>query len=108
MGKPYTHAPASNTEAVITIAAMVGQRIKIASLVFSYDADPTGGILTIESPSGTVKHTEYVTNKGVGPVLFGGGDAGCWEAPERNTAVVIRLTAGGAGILGAVNCLQVQ
>lgn len=108
MGKPFTHAPASDTAAVITIPAVVGQRIKLASLVFSYTADPTGGVLTIESPSGTVKHTEYVTNKGVGPVLFDGSDAGCWEAPEKNTAVVIRLTAGGTGISGAINCLQVQ
>lgn len=105
MGKPYTHSPAANTAAVVTVPAQVGVRNEINSLVFSYDVDPAAGAtLKIESPAGTEIWRSYITAKGCGPVLFGDGEATC-RAPTRNAAMIVTLSAGGSGVSGSVSLL---
>ena len=102
MGTPLYHAPASNVEAVITIAAVTGVSHEIEMVGFSYDGTPTGGVLTIESPALTVLQKYYVTSSGPGPIGLAGS---CLKGSE-GSALVVRLTAGGSGVSGSVNCIQ--
>lgn len=105
MGKPFTHSPASDTAAVVTVPAQHGVHNEINSLVFSYDRDPAAGAkLTIESPAGTEIWRTYVTAKGCGPILFGEGEASC-KSPTRNAAIIVTLSAGGTGVSGSVSLL---
>ena len=105
MGKPLVHAPASNTAAVITIAAVPGVAHELESVSFSYDAAPTGGSITIESPSGTVLQKLFITAAGAGPMPFGGS---CLKSTSVNAAMIITLAAGGGGVSGIVNAIQRQ
>lgn len=90
------HAPAANTEALVTIPATPGGT-KIRQVEWSYSADPTGGILTIEDGSGVVVKKFYISAGGPGFIEFVGGVEG-----DNNTALLARLTAGGDGISGSV------
>jgi len=91
--------PAANTAAVITYAAGgAGFRHLVGSIMWSYDAVPTGGGLTI-TDGGATRFAISITNGGPGfvpevPIRFG-----------DNTIVVITLAAGGAGISGKLNVL---
>lgn len=93
------HAPASNTAAVITYAADSRGAHVISGVAWSYDADPTGGSLTI-TDGGSAIFKVAITNKGPGFIPF--------EVPKKatsNSALVITLAAGGSGITGVVNAL---
>ena len=105
MGKPLVHAPSSNTAAVITIAAVAGVAHELESVSFSYDAAPTGGSITIESPSGTTLQKLFITAAGAGPVPLGNS---CLKSPTVNAAMIITLAAGGSGVSGIVNAIQRQ
>jgi hypothetical protein len=102
MGKALTHNPnATNTEALITIAADGDVTHEIESVLFSYDiAPPSPALLTIESPSGTVIHQWWVTAAGPGPVPFSGS---CIKG-AKGQALLVRLPAiiGGKGIINTV------
>jgi hypothetical protein len=103
MGKPLTHAPADNTEAVVTIAASAGVAHEIEFIGFSYDEAPAAAkLLTIESPATTVLHTYYITSAGPGPIQMSGS---CLRG-AKGSALVVRLAAGGAGIAGSLNVIQ--
>jgi hypothetical protein len=105
MGIPKTHAPADNTEAVITISAIPGGRIEIESVSFSFDEDPAAAAaLTIESPASTVLWKTFVTKGGPGHFDFSGS---CIRGAVGQ-ALVVRLAAGGSGVAGVVNCVQRQ
>jgi len=89
----------ADTIAVITMTAVVGRRIVCHGLQFSYDGAPTGGRVFVEDGVGTtiwdvdlvaaadrMEHVEFFL---VGSI---------------NTDMVITLAAGGAGVIGKLNC----
>lgn len=94
-----THAPAANTAAVVTLAGVAGSRRVVAGVAWSYDADPTGGALTIASNGVTIFQID-ITGKGPGFIPFRPGIAGAYGLP-----LAITLTAGGAAVTGKVNVL---
>lgn len=88
-------APAANTAAVATLAAVPGQSWALSKIIWSYNGTPTAGSLTIAWNSASI--VLYITSAGPGEFIF----------PEDfvlplNTAVVITLAAGGAGVTGTV------
>lgn len=95
-----THAPASNTAAVVTKAAAgAGVSNVIDGIAWSYDAAPTNGGLTITDGGSTVFQVA-VTAAGPGFFLF--------PRPLKsaaNSALVVTLAAGGSGVTGKVNVL---
>ena len=91
------HEPAVNTAAVITLAAAVGQRWYISGVIWSYDAAPTQGSLTI-ADGGAARRKIDITNAGPGFLHF--------DPPLRftaNSAVTATLAAAGAAVSGIVN-----
>jgi hypothetical protein len=104
MGKPYYNAPTAGNEAVITVPASTDICLEIEHVGFSYDSTPTGGVVTIESPSGTVLQKYYVTTSGPGPVPMSGS---CLKG-AAGSEIVIRLASGGVSVSGAVNCIVRQ
>lgn len=102
MGKLATHAPSSNTAAVITVAAVPGVKHELEMLFWSYDADPTAGGITIECPSGTTVASFSCPTKGPGFLPFSGS---CMKMPTANAAMIITLAAGGSGVTGKINCV---
>jgi len=90
----WHHAPAVNTAAVVTFAAMVGRRQVIYKPTWSYSDTPTAGQLTVAS-GGQVLHTWYITSGGPGfiPILVVG-------RPGQN--LVVTLAAAGA-VSGSVS-----
>jgi len=95
-----THAPASNTAAVVTKAAAgAGVCNVIDGIAWSYDAAPTNGGLTITDGGSTVFQVA-VTAAGPGFFLF--------PRPLKsaaNSAMVVTLAAGGSGVTGKINVL---
>lgn len=94
-------APAANTAAVVTYAA-AGSRMHhvLSGIAWSYSGTPTGGNLKIEDGSGTTIFSMDITAAGAGYVPF--------TPPKRgsaNTALIVTLAAGGAGITGKVSVL---
>lgn len=83
------HAPAANTAAIITIAAVAGMKIQLHKVFSSYDTDPTAGSLLIESPASTAKFKVFIVKAGPVPLTFSP------RTFAENTAVVITLAAGG-------------
>lgn len=87
------HDPAGNTPAVVTRPAAADKRTTITKVVWSYDGDPVGGMLTITVAGAQVlKHA--ITKGGPGALQFGALEGG------NGQAVVITLAAGGAGVIG--------
>lgn len=93
-----THAPASNTAAVLTYAAVAGRKHVLDALVWSYSGTPTGGNLKVEDGSGTTVFSMDVTAAGAGFVEFHLPLSG-----RENTALIVTLAAGGSGVSGKVN-----
>lgn len=92
----HVNAPAANTAAVITLAATVDKKHYLPRVVWSYDAVPTGGRLTITDDGNTVFDIS-ITADGPGVIDLG------IESAAVNKALVITLAAGGAGVTGKVN-----
>lgn len=95
------HAPAANTAAVVTYAAVAGQSHIISGIAWSYDTDPTGGSLKIEDGAGTTVFQVGITSKGPGFFTFPQPKKG-----TTNTAMIITLAAGGASVTGKVSMLN--
>lgn len=94
-------APAANTAAVITFAAAAGQRHHLVSVAWSYSAAPTGGRLTVEDGAGVFVFDVDITAAGPGSKDF------LWPIRgEVNTAMVVTLAAGGAGVSGKLNAYK--
>lgn len=93
-----SHEPASNTAAVVTLAAGgSGVSHVLYGVAWSYDGDPTGGALTITVDAATWFKVDIVK---AGPGQFS------WTPPYKATAnkqVVVTLAAGGSGVSGIVN-----
>lgn len=95
------HAPAANTPAVVTYAAVAAQRHQIGGIVWSYTGGiPTGGNLLVADAGVTIFIID-IPDEGVGFIMFPSPII----AAAINTALVITLAAGGAGITGKLNIL---
>lgn len=88
-------APASNTAAVVTLAAKTVGR-DYSGIFWSYSAAPTNGQLTVENGGDTVIKL-YITASGPGFLPFNGTIEG-----DDNEAVTVTLSAGGSGVSGSV------
>lgn len=87
---------AANTAVAKTLAAVTGLRHILHGIQWSYSAAPTGGKLTVEDAVGTTIFEIDITAGGPNNIditLHG----------SINTAMVITLAAGGAGITGKLN-----
>ena len=88
-----------------TIAAVgdSDSRVEIEAILVGYDATPTNipavGLITIESPVGTIMLQGPISNAGLAPVPFSGS---CFKG-ALGQAVKITLTAAGSGITGYLN-----
>ena len=95
------NVPSSNTAAVVTYAADTTHKHTISGVAWSYNATPTAGRLTIQDGSGNTVFDIDITNAGPGFMPF--------QKPKQgaaiNTAMIITLAAGGAGVTGKVNVL---
>ncbi len=91
-----SHEPAANTAAVVTIAAATNKYHHISQVVYSYDADPTGGSLTITD--GTYTVVVDITTTGPGSLYFPRE-----FASSLGSAITVTLAAGGAGVTGKLN-----
>lgn len=97
------HAPAANTAAVVTYAAVPGLKHVISGIAWSYGvADPVGGNLTVEDVAGNVVFTIDITTRGAGIIEF--------PKPKRsaavNTAMKVTLAAGGGTSVAKVSVLN--
>lgn len=94
-----TATAAANTEVVLTLPAVSYLRRGLKMLEATYSAAPTNGVLTIEEGSGNV----------VRSYLLGTSTSFTREYPgdglilDKNTAMVVRLSAGGSGVIGRIN-----
>ena len=89
------HAPASNTAAVVTYTADATRAHAINGVYWSYSAAPAGGNLKIEDGSGVIVYTTDITAAGPGFLPIE-------KLGTPNTAMIVTLAAGGAGISGKV------
>lgn len=96
---PAHHNPAAaNANAPVNLPAPgAGKHWVIGSTEWSYNAIPTNGALTI-TDGGTQVFKVYVTNSGPGFFIWNPG-----KRFSDNSAVVVSLLAGGAGVSGVVN-----
>ena len=93
------HAPASNTAAVVTYAAVADKAHAITGIMWSYSGgDPTGGNIKIEDGSGNTVFSLDITAKGPGFLPFEPAKKG-----TANTAMIVTLAAGGSGVSGKVS-----
>ena len=69
----WHNVPAVNTAATVTLAAVATRRHCIYKLLWSYNAVPAGGVLTVYSGGVRIYHG-YITNGGPGfiPAMFKG------------------------------------
>lgn len=81
----------ANSELILTVPAMSGGgKINLEMINFSLSAAPSSPVLmTIESPSGTVKGYGYITSAGMGPVPMGNSTL----EGALDQAVLIRIPA---------------
>lgn len=99
---PKAHAPAANTAAVITLAATENWRHVIDNVFGGYSSVATDGKLTIDITVDGTAVSMVTPLYGMRPLTLN------FSKPlqaDENTAVVITLAAGGAGIVGAINAL---
>ena len=94
------HAPAVNTAAIVTYAADATKKHVITGVAWSYaGGTPIGGNLKIEDVSGNTVFSVDIDKSGPGGYEFPRPKIGT----AANTAMIITLAAGGAGITGKVS-----
>lgn len=94
-----TATAAANTEVLLTVAANKIARHGLKQIHASYSGAPTNGVLTIEEGSGNVVR-RYPFGTATEKTIDFPGDG---LILDKNTALVCRLSAGGAGIIGTIN-----
>lgn len=95
----HVHEPAANTAAVVTLAAAGAGVANVIGLVgCSYDVLPAAGSVTIEDGLGTTVFKLDIAESGAGGIEFSPGLRG-----SANTALIVTLAAGGAGVSGIVS-----
>lgn len=96
---PLRNAPAANTAAVITIAAVAGARHELSYISYRYSALAAAGVLTVENGAGvTVFDAATVLTAALTTNIF-------FTHPLRgsvNTAMIITLPTGGAAVTGVL------
>lgn len=98
---PSRNQPAANVAAVITYAAVAGERHRLTMISYSYSGAPAGGVLTVTDGATGVFGMDIVA-AGPGSVpLPPGGIIG-----TDNQNLVVTLGAGGAGISGKLSCAR--
>lgn len=73
----------------------------VSGVAWSYNAAPSGGGITIYSPSGSAIFSADITAAGPGFIPF--------PQPKKtapNTALIITLSSGSTGVVGKVNALN--
>lgn len=99
-------ATADNTASVVTIPLVTDAYHVIVGIQLSYDAAPTGGLLTIAfGASPTTVHQLDITAAGPHSFEFGLGvhNADANHRPVVNEQCVITLAAGGAAVGSELN-----
>ena len=91
--------PAVNVAAVVTKTAVAGQRHAIYGILFSYNAAPTGGRLTVTDGGVTVIDLQV---NAAGAVLI---PFNYQMAFGVNSEVVVTLAAGGAAVTGKLQLI---
>jgi len=95
-------APAANTAATITYAAVTGQQHRLTLLAASYSGGaPAGGNITVQDGATTVLSLDVASTGPLIVPLPPGGIKG-----SINTAMTITLSAGGAGVSGKVSAAK--
>ena len=97
------HAPAAATAAVVTYAAQASLKHCISGVAWSYYGGiPASGNLIVEDVSGTTVFNVDIHEEGPGVYYF--------HKPKKsaaaNTAMIITLASGGAGVTGKVSILS--
>lgn len=96
------HEPAANTDAVITYAAVGGMQHVIGGIGWSYSAGPgLDDTITVEDGAGNIVFRQYVTAGGPGSIFFDPAKRG-----STGRAMIVTLTAAGAGVTGKVSILN--
>ncbi len=90
----------ANQIVIVTVAAQAGMRTALTYLLWSYDATPTDGQITITD--GEVTITLFVTSGGPGFIPLEG------IAFAQNTAITVTLASGGAAVIGSLALLGVR
>lgn len=98
------HAPAANTAAVLTFAALstsarAPSSHMVNGIAWSYSAAPTGGNLKVEDGAGNTIFSMDITAAGAGFIPWAGRGS-------PNAAMIVTLAAGGSGVTGKVNVLE--
>jgi len=94
-----TATAAANTEVVLTIAASSVVRHVLKAVDITYSAAPTNGLLTIEEGSGNVVRSFTIGTQ----TSFSKEFPSDGLILDRNVALVVRLSAGGSGVIGRIN-----
>jgi len=95
------YATGTNAAAVINLpAAGAGRNHVITGISCGYSATPTSGSIKIEDGSGVVVFKAPITSAGENTINFYPPKIG-----SPNTAMIITLAAGGAGVAGDLNII---
>lgn len=98
--KSASHNPASNTAAVVTIAANAEHLWALRKIVWSYDATPTGGSVKVEI--GGIEVLDHdISQSGPGYIPLEDG----LSSDNKNESLVVTLAAGGSGVTGKLTIL---
>lgn len=91
---------AADADAVVEVPALEQSRIRIRSIVWSFDADPGAATqLTVESPPGTTIFEVDITKGGPGPLPIEGVEG------AKGEQVDVTLVSPGGGVTGKVNVI---
>lgn len=97
------HEPAVNTAAIVTYGATADVNHVITGVAWSYHGGiPANGNLLVEDVAGTTVFSVDIHEEGPGGYIFPKPK----KAAAANTAMIITLAAGGAGITGKVSVLN--
>jgi hypothetical protein len=99
---PSNNSPAANTAAVLTYAAVAGQRHRLTMLFASYNAAPTGGNLNVTDAATTVLSLDTIA---AGPLPFADLPPGGVQG-SVNSAMVSTLVAAGAAVTGKISAAK--
>lgn len=94
------HAPSAATPAVVTLSAVSGVYRVIRAVIWSYNATPTGGRITI-TDGGATKWDFDITASGPGMMPLE-------HVFSENSAVVVTLASGGGAVTGKLTVVHYQ
>ena len=95
---PVSATAAANTAVVVTVNGVVFQTLRLMSLSGSYNAAPTGGVLTVVVNGVTLIQAD-ITAAGLFTIPLPDGGLVC----QSGQNIVITLSAAGAAVTGRLN-----